>query len=106
MTVTPPSGVPSSGNNGPSGGYLPPSGNGDRGSRNGSKGVVAGVLDLSNKIVGTLPPAFLLLILINAMFIGTVMWFLDSQVKQRLGMMDKLVDRCMDIALHAEPPKN
>jgi len=92
MTVTPPSGVPSSGNNG--------------GSRNGSKGVVAGVLDLSNKIVGTLPPAFLLLVLINAMFIGTVMWFLDSQVKQRLGMMDKLIDRCMDIALHANPPKD
>jgi len=88
---TPPSTLsPNAGNNG--------------GSRNGSKGVVAGAFDLSNRLVSALPPAFLMLALINAFFIGVVMWFLDSQSKQRSEMAAKLIDRCMDIALQHEPP--
>ena len=74
------------------------------GGSNGSKGVVAGAFDLSNRLVSALPPAFLMLALINAFFIGVVMWFMDSQSKQRSEMAAKLIDRCMDIALHADAP--
>jgi hypothetical protein len=82
-------------------GTPPTAGNGGR---NGSRGVVAGVIDLSQKILGTLPPAFLLLVLINAFFIGSVLWFLDSQAKQKTQLVSKLIDKCMEIALHADPP--
>jgi hypothetical protein len=80
--------------------------NGPRNGSPGNKGVLVGVVDLSQKIVATLPPAFLLLVLINALFIGVVMWFLDSQAKQRTELVEKLIDRCMEIALRAEPPSH
>ena len=98
---TPPSTLsPNAGNDGPPGGY--PSK--DSGSRNGSKGVIAGAFDLSNRLVSALPPAFLMLVLINALFIALVFWFMDSQSKQRTAMVEKLVDKCMEIALQHEPP--
>ncbi len=62
------------------------------------------VHDLARSVVGALPPTFLLLVIINLVFIALVMWFLNSQLKQRADMVNMLVARCMDIALHAPPP--
>lgn len=59
---------------------------------------------LGQSVIGALPPAFLLLCLINVAFLGVVMWFLDDQIAQRTHMAEALFNRCMDIALHAEPP--
>lgn len=59
---------------------------------------------LGQSVIGALPPAFLLLCLINVAFIGTVLWFIDDQLDQRTKLVSTLVDRCMDIALHAPPP--
>ena len=66
--------------------------------------MVAGAFDLSNRLVTALPPAFLVLVLMNMFFLGMVLWFLDAQAKQRSSMVEKMVDRCMEIALHANPP--
>jgi len=68
-------------------------------------GVVGQVARIGDKIVSTLPPAFLLLLLINVMFLALIMWFLNSQMAQRTAMIEKFADRCMEIALHAQPPK-
>ena len=56
---------------------------------------------LGQSLISALPPAFLLLCLINAVFIGLVLWFLDDQLDQRTKLVGKLVDRCMDLAIHA-----
>jgi hypothetical protein len=90
MTGTPPTPAsPRGGNNG--------------GSLNGGKGVVAGALDLSKSLVGALPPAFLLLLLLNAAFVGLLVWFLGDQLEQRDKMAQALFDRCMAIALGKTP---
>jgi len=70
---------------------------------NGRGGVITQAFDLSRSLVTTLPPAFLLLVLINVVFIGMLMWFLNSNQERRADMIDKLIDRCMSIALHAPP---
>jgi hypothetical protein len=64
------------------------------------------VHDLARSIVGSLPPTFLLLVIINVVFIGLVMWFLNSQLKQRTDLVNTLVAKCMDIALHAPAPEH
>jgi hypothetical protein len=61
--------------------------------------VVAGAIDLSKSVVAALPPAFLLLVLINIAFIGFVMWFLEDQLHQRDKMAEQLFDRCMSVVL-------
>ena len=67
--------------------------------------IVGAASRLGQALVGALPPGFLMLCLINLAFVGLVMWFLNSQMEQRTGLVDTLVTRCMDIALHAEPPQ-
>jgi hypothetical protein len=54
-----------------------------------------GVLDLGHRLIASLPPAFIMLVLINAAFIGAVLWFLDAQMDQRTAIVDKIVDRCL-----------
>lgn len=68
------------------------------------RGAIAAATKLGQSLIGALPPAFLLLCLINAIFIGLVMYFLDHQLDQRTQLVAKLVDSCMDIALHAPVP--
>lgn len=70
-----------------------------------SNGTVVGAASrLGQALISALPPAFLLLVLINAAFLGLVLWFLNNQQAQRTELVGKLVDRCMEIALHAPAP--
>ena len=46
-------------------------------------------------IVGTLPPAFLVLVTINLAFLGVVLWFLDSQLEARTVLLGRIIDRCL-----------
>ena len=59
---------------------------------------------VGDQLVTTLPPAFLLLILINVAFLGLTMWFLEGEIGAKSALIDKIIDRCTDIALHAPPP--
>jgi hypothetical protein len=59
---------------------------------------------VSQTLISALPPAFLLLCLINAAFMAVVLWFLDDQLDQRTLLVKTLVERCLDIAYHAQPP--
>lgn len=63
---------------------------------NGQNGTIPGaVARVSQSIIAALPPAFIGLVLINAIFIGCVLWFLNSQMEQRTAIVDKIVDRCL-----------
>jgi hypothetical protein len=70
-----------------------------------SNGTIPGMVSrLGQSLITALPPAFIMLCLINAAFIGAVLWFLDDQLDQRTQLVGRLVDKCMDIAYHAQPP--
>jgi hypothetical protein len=60
---------------------------------------------LSDSLLRTLPPAFVLLVLLNCVFLGLVMWFISSEQGQRDALYGKVVDRCMEIALQHAPEK-
>jgi hypothetical protein len=67
------------------------------------EGAIGALTDLGGKLVGALPPVFIMLVLLNVAFLGIVLWFLDSQLNQRTKLVNELVNRCLDIALHVPP---
>ena len=68
---------------------------------NGNGGGIAGT---AKAVINVLPPAFLLLLLLNLAFMGFVVWFLEGQLKARDHMAEALFQRCMEIALKQPPP--
>jgi hypothetical protein len=50
---------------------------------------------LANAFIAALPPAFLVLVALNAAFLGVVMWFLSSETTQRAAVIGHIIDRCM-----------
>ena len=48
--------------------------------------------------------AVLMLMLMNVIFMGIVMWFLNSQMHMRVEMIETLMNKCLNIALKSEPP--
>jgi hypothetical protein len=71
---------------------------------NGRNTVPGMVADLGRSLLAALPPAFVMLVFINAAFLGAVLWFIDHQSSERAAMVEKLVDRCMSIALRTPAP--
>ena len=53
------------------------------------------VARVSQTLIGALPPAFVLLLLINVIFLGIVMWFIDDQIQQRTELVEKVIERCL-----------
>lgn len=62
-----------------------------------------GITKLGQSLISTMPPAFLLLLLINLLFLGLIVWFLKDQLEARDKMAQQLFERCMAIALHDQP---
>ena len=58
----------------------------------GSGGLLASV---SEKLIRTLPPAFLLLIILNIGFIGLSAWIYDHNATARAVLLTKIVDACL-----------
>jgi hypothetical protein len=61
--------------------------------RGGAAGAVA---DISHSLIGALPPAFLMLCVLNAAFLGGTLWFLSNQMEKRTEIVSKMLDRCME----------
>ena len=59
---------------------------------------------VSDQLISVLPAAFLVLVIINVGVLGGVLWFINNQIGERTEMVGRLVDKCMDIALHSPPP--
>jgi len=62
--------------------------------------VTAAATRISQALIGALPPAFLMLLLINAAFLGMVMWFLNFQIDQRTHLVEKIIDHCYELEAH------
>jgi hypothetical protein len=58
-------------------------------------GPTAGVADAGVRILTSLPAQFLMLVLLNAIFIGGLLWFLDQRQKSEERIMDPLMKACM-----------
>jgi hypothetical protein len=65
-----------------------------------STGIVGSITDVAKAAVGALPPAFLMLVILNIVFIGLVMWFLDSQIATRTHLVERIVETCLTTATH------
>ena len=61
------------------------------------EGAIGALTDLGGKLVGALPPVFIMLCLINVMFLGMVMFFLSDQIDRRTALVTQIVTRCMEI---------
>jgi hypothetical protein len=59
------------------------------------EGLAARAIDASRALLGDLPPAFLLLVLLNVAFLGMVLWFLTAQIEQRTAIVGRVIDVCV-----------
>ena len=55
---------------------------------------------LGRALIGALPPAFIMLVLINSAFLGIVLWFLNFQIDQRTHLVEKIIDHCYELEAH------
>lgn len=65
----------------------PPNGNG-----NGRHGLLANV---SDKLIRALPPAMVLLVLLNIVFLGTTMYLVQNNADYRNQLLTKIVEGCL-----------
>jgi hypothetical protein len=49
----------------------------------------------SEQLIKVLPPAFLLLVVINILFLGSVLWVVDHNAEQRNILLTKIVEGCL-----------
>ena len=50
---------------------------------------------LSERLIRVLPPAFLVLLLLNALFLATITWVISHNADARNQLLTKIVDRCL-----------
>jgi hypothetical protein len=55
---------------------------------------------ISERLIKVLPPAFLLLIVLNCMFLGVIAWVFDHNAQTRNVLLTKIVERCLDQKPH------
>lgn len=52
-------------------------------------------IDSAHKLISSMPPAFVMLCLINALFLGVYVWFSASQADARDIFTLKIIDVCV-----------
>jgi hypothetical protein len=58
-------------------------------------GATGRLIDASRSILSIVPPSFLGLCLLNCLFLGAVLLFLNQQVEARMSLVGKIVDACL-----------
>jgi hypothetical protein len=53
------------------------------------------LVNISERLIRVLPPAFLLLIIINILFLGTMMWVFNHNAEARTELLTKIVEKCL-----------
>jgi hypothetical protein len=61
------------------------------------------VTRMGQSLISALPPAFLLLLVMNLLFLGFVTWLMKDQLERRDDMARELFERCLAVALHDTP---
>lgn len=65
---------------------------------NGKAGMLASV---SEKLIRALPPAFLLLVLLNIAFLGVATWTFSHNTEVRNVMLTKIIESCLTREPHS-----
>lgn len=68
------------------------SSNGGANGRGRNGGLLLGV---SDKLIKVLPPAFLVLVLLNIGFIGMATWVFSHNTEQRNELLTKIIENCL-----------
>jgi hypothetical protein len=50
---------------------------------------------ISERLLRILPPAFVLLIILNCLFLGVIAWVFDHNAETRNALLTKIVERCL-----------
>lgn len=53
------------------------------------------ITDIGKQVITTLPPAFVMLCLINVVFLWIVFSFAENQSDKRLAIVEKIIERCL-----------
>jgi hypothetical protein len=64
-----------------------------------AKGLVGAATTLGSKLIGSLPAQFMVLVLINAVFLLGLLWFLDQRDEARERLLTPVLASC----IHAVP---
>jgi hypothetical protein len=67
----------------------PPNGNG------GHTTVVQAAIKLGGQAAHTLGPQFLALIIVNAMFLAALFWFVDARARHSVDVIQQLLQACL-----------
>jgi hypothetical protein len=50
---------------------------------------------ISERLIRVLPPAFLLMIVLNVLFLGVLVWLYESNTEARTELLSKIVEKCL-----------
>ena len=50
---------------------------------------------ISERLIRVLPPAFLMLIVLNIVFLGVLWWVFDHNVSARTELLNRIVEKCL-----------
>lgn len=53
------------------------------------------LVSISERLLRALPPAFVMLLVLNCMFLGVIAWVFDHNAKVRNELLTKIVERCL-----------
>jgi hypothetical protein len=53
------------------------------------------IANVSEKLIRALPPAFLLLVLLNIVFLGVAAWSFQHNTELRNAMITKIIESCL-----------
>jgi hypothetical protein len=53
------------------------------------------LVSVSEKLIRVLPPAFLLLIIMNMLFLGLLAWLFNHNIEARTELLTKIVEECL-----------
>lgn len=69
-------------------------------------GKYSGLTGIGHRLIAILPPAFLLLVMLNIVFIGFLIWFLDHNATQRNELLTRIVAGCLRLEGNNNAPRN
>jgi hypothetical protein len=53
------------------------------------------LISISERLIRVLPPAFLLLIVMNVLFLGALAWVVNHNAEARNAMLTRIVEKCL-----------
>ena len=60
-----------------------------------SQSAIHHAIDIGGGIVASLPAVFIMLLFINAIFLGSTMWFLERQLDHRALLIAQILTSCL-----------